>query len=120
MLREAWGQRSACSAGRTQMMICADGKVSPCEQMAENNKNFCGDLKNQLLQEVWNSQEFDEKTIHLDRDKFIDTVCYDCDEWEKCHVLTGNCIRDTSIRYGTIYAPPANCPKVDSPFIRIL
>lgn len=119
-LEKAWETRSRCTAGRSGMMICADGKVIPCEQMPEVEESFCGDLKVQSLAEVWNSREFAERTTDLPREKFKGTPCHDCDDFDHCVNHMGYCIRDTSQFYGTIYTTPTNCPKFDGTWIRML
>ena len=118
VLQKMWGERSACTAGRTSIMICADGKVIPCEQMPETDENFCGDLKINSLQEVWDSKELLEKTIYLPKENFKGTPCYDCEEREECHINMGYCFRDTAQYYGSIYKPATNCPKFNLPYIR--
>jgi len=44
------------------MMICADGKVLPCEQMPETEEYFCGDISHQSIQEVWDGNHLRELT----------------------------------------------------------
>ncbi len=117
-LKARWPERAGCSAGRRQMMVCADGKVIPCEQMPETEETFCGDLKHQSIAEVWNGKLLDEKAVHLPREKFKGTVCYDCEERIECHHQRGYCYRNCCILYGTMYAPAETCPKNDRPFTR--
>jgi radical SAM protein with 4Fe4S-binding SPASM domain len=118
LLAEAWKNKTRCTAGRSGMMICADGKVIPCEQMPEVDENFCGDLKVQSVMEVWNSREFAERTTDLPREKFQRTPCYDCESFEHCVNHIGYCIRDTAQFYGTIYTTPPNCPKFNGTRLR--
>ena len=113
-----WQDRNACSAGRTAMIICADGKVVPCEQMPETEEYFCGDLSYQSIQEVWDSDRLREMTYEIPREKFKGQPCYDCEEREKCTREKGCCIRDLSAYEGNIYQPPLNCPKSDRNFVR--
>jgi radical SAM protein with 4Fe4S-binding SPASM domain len=113
VLEEAWPKRNRCVAGRDAIMICADGKVVPCEQMAEVEENFCGDLKVQSVMEVWNSRELIERTTDQPREKFQGTPCHDCEDFVHCVNHMGNCIRDNAQFYGTIYTTPTNCPKFD-------
>jgi radical SAM protein with 4Fe4S-binding SPASM domain len=118
-IREAaWKNRSLCTAGRTAMMVCADGKVIPCEQMPETEEYFVGDLSRQSIEEVWNSDKLKALTYGVPRERFEGKACYDCDEREECHLKMGYCIRDVALLRGTIYHPPANCPKVEVPFVR--
>jgi radical SAM protein with 4Fe4S-binding SPASM domain len=119
--REArWKDMAACSAGRSSMMVCVDGKVIPCEQMPETDENFCGDLNIQSLDDVWQSEEMAKRTNALPRDEFEGTPCFDCSDRHACHNVKGFCIRDTAMHYGSIYTPNPHCPKVEYPFIRMM
>ncbi|MGD0207334.1 MAG: radical SAM protein [Verrucomicrobiota bacterium] len=117
---EVWPDESkCCSAGRSSMMICADGKVIPCEQMPETEEYFCGDVGNQSIQEVWYGARLREMTYSMPREKFKGQACYDCAEWERCVCQIGYCIRDLALFYGDIYQPPPNCLKHNRDFIRL-
>jgi radical SAM protein with 4Fe4S-binding SPASM domain len=116
--QEAWPKRNSCSAGRSVMMICADGKVIPCEQMPETEEYFCGDVSHQSIMEVWDGDRLRELTYGIPREKFKGQLCYDCEERELCINQKGCCIRDLSQYYGSIYQPPDNCPKYNKSFIR--
>jgi radical SAM protein with 4Fe4S-binding SPASM domain len=101
------------------MMICADGKVIPCEQIPETEEYFCGDVSHQSIMEVWNGDRLRELTYGMPREKFKGQPCYDCEEWEECMGKKGNCIRDQALHLGGIYQPPENCPKYEGSFVRI-
>jgi len=118
VLKENWARRSSCPVGRSSMMICADGKVIPCEQMPETEEYFCGDLMNQSIMEVWNGDRLKEMTYGMPREKFKGQPCYDCEEREECLDVMGTCIRDLAAYYGSIYQPPPNCYRHELPFIR--
>ncbi|GHT14696.1 hypothetical protein FACS1894170_11890 [Planctomycetales bacterium] len=115
---KVWKTRSTCTAGRSAMMICTDGKVIPCEQMPETEEYFCGDLTKQSIMEVWNGNKLKEMTYGMPREKFKGQPCYDCEEREECHNVMGYCIRDLAAHYGNIYQPPPNCYRHDLPFVR--
>jgi radical SAM protein with 4Fe4S-binding SPASM domain len=116
--QESWGHRSSCTAGRSALMICADGKTIPCEQMPETETYFCGDVAIQSIQEVWNGERLRALTYGVPIDLFKEKPCYDCEENEVCLHTKGNCIRDLAIHYGSIYQPPSNCPKARLQFVR--
>ena len=117
--KEAWNKKSLCTAGRTVMTICADGKVIPCEQMPETEEYFCGDVSHQSIMDVWNGDRLKEMTYGMPREKFQGAPCYDCEEREECHNVVGYCIRDLAAHYGSIYQPPPNCYRHDLPFVRM-
>jgi radical SAM protein with 4Fe4S-binding SPASM domain len=116
--KESWEKRIFCPAGHSSMMICADGKVIPCEQMPETDEYFCGDVSYQSITEVWNSDRLKDMTYGVSREKFKGTECYDCAEREECHCIKGYCIRDLSLFFGNIFQPPLNCYKCSLPFVR--
>ena len=111
--KEIWDKRPMCTAGRNLLVICANGKVKPCEQMPEREEDYIGDLKRQSLTEVWNSKALDEYLIHPPKEKFKGTVCYECpdDEFHKCQVEVGTCLKDNVSDYGTRWAPSKYCPR---------
>jgi radical SAM protein with 4Fe4S-binding SPASM domain len=117
-LKLGWKDRIYCPAGHSSMMICADGKVIPCEQMPETDDFFCGDVSFQSIMEVWNGERLKEMTYGMPREKFQGKPCYDCEEREECLNIRGICIRDLAILYGDIYQPPLNCYRQKLPFIR--
>ena len=116
--KEAWKERIFCPAGHSSMMICADGKVIPCEQMPETDEYFCGDVSHQSIMEVWNGDRLKDMTYGVSREKFKGTECYDCDEREECHYIKGYCIRDLALFTENIFQPPLNCHKCSLPFVR--
>jgi radical SAM protein with 4Fe4S-binding SPASM domain len=114
-----WQIKYMCHAGRSSMMICADGKVIPCEQMPETEEYFCGDVGNQSIREVWDGARLREMTYDMPREKFKGQACYDCKERVFCTCQIGLCIRDLAKYYGGIYQPPLYCPKHNRDFVRM-
>jgi radical SAM protein with 4Fe4S-binding SPASM domain len=114
----AWPKRSSCAAGRFTMVICAGGKVIPCEQMPETEEYFCGDVSYQSIQEVWDGARLRELTYGIPREKFKGQPCYDCEEWESCIIQKGICIRDLAKYEGCIYLTPPECLKHNRSYIR--
>lgn len=115
--KKRWKARAHCSGGSSSMTICADGRVTLCEQIPQKAEYTAGNLKRQSLLEVWNSRRMLEVAFPP-REKFANTVCFDCDEFDDCHYEHGYCFRDSLNVYGTVYAPPPNCPKA-SPSLRL-
>jgi radical SAM protein with 4Fe4S-binding SPASM domain len=105
-----WTQRAHCSGGISAMTICADGRVILCEQIPQEDQYSVGNVKYQGLIEVWNSPRMREVAFPS-REKFRNTVCFDCKDFDECHHQLGYCFRDSLNAYGTIYAPPPNCPQ---------
>ena len=115
-----WKNRSRCTAGRSSMMVCTDGKVIPCEQVYERDQAICGDLSTQSILEVWNGKPLAELTTAMPKERFQGTECHECAECEECHSTMGMCIRDTFMYYGTPYMPSIICPKAEVKFVRAL
>lgn len=113
--REIWEKRSRCTAGRDCFAVCANGKVIGCEQVPEKEEDYIGDLRVQSIKEVWNSQGFDEYLLHPPRERFAGTICYDCNEFEKCQITIGACVRDVCKAFGTRWAPSTLCPLAPLP-----
>jgi radical SAM protein with 4Fe4S-binding SPASM domain len=110
-------KKARCSAGRTSMMICADGRVIPCEQMPETEDCFVGDVRTQSILEVWEGQKLQDMTIYL-REALRGTPCHQCQHFEDCVIKKGFCLRDHLKYYGRKYITPPECPKSDLPFVR--
>ncbi len=114
-----WKQRARCTAGRDMMTVCANGKVVACEQMPERYEDYIGDLRTQSIAEAWNGKEMDEYLFHPPREKFAGTPCFDCDEFDDCQSVIGQCVRNSCIFFGTRWAPVPNCPKLPAePYVR--
>jgi radical SAM protein with 4Fe4S-binding SPASM domain len=111
--KEIWDKKVHCTAGRNWLTICANGRIVACEQMPEREEDYIGDLKTQSVTEVWNGKAMDEYLIHPPREKFKGKVCYECpdDDFNKCQVMVGTCVRDIVRDYGTRWAPSKYCPK---------
>ncbi|MGE4568188.1 MAG: SPASM domain-containing protein, partial [Bacteroidales bacterium] len=105
-----WDGRAKCSGGRSSIVITPTGKVTLCEQMPVEDEYIAGDLKQQSLLELWNSDRLN-RMIYPDKAKFLGTVCEACQDFEVCVYEYGYCFRDALFSFGTIYAPPPNCPK---------
>ena len=80
-----------------------------CDQVPQSGEFVVGDVVKQSLMEVWNSDEI-KRFTDPPVEKFKDSVCYDCGDFDACHKEFGYCFRDSYFNYGTIYAPPPNCP----------
>ena len=111
--KEIWDKKTHCTAGRNSITICANGRVVACEQMPEKEEDYIGNLRTQSLTEVWNGKTLDEYLIHPPREKFKDTICYECpeDEFNECNIKVGTCVRDIVRDYSTRWAPSKYCPR---------
>jgi MoaA/NifB/PqqE/SkfB family radical SAM enzyme len=103
-------ERPVCSAGRWGLIVRSDGKVTLCDELPPTESELVGDLSHQSLMEVWRSQRLDE-LVSPSRKKFVGTVCYDCEDFDRCHQDRGRCVRDALKAYGQFYAPVPDCPR---------
>lgn len=109
--RENWYEdRSYCSAGRSHFIIHEDGAMTLCEECFMIDELIIGNYKESSLKELWNSPKILD-IIHPPRDKYKDTVCFDCDEYDDCHQNKGRCWRESYKAYGELWTPAPGCPK---------
>lgn len=105
-----------CSANFSNLFILPDGKVTICEQLYWNPHFIIGDLNNQGIEEIWNS----EKALRL-ANPIISEIsdkspCSKCNIFEICMKFSNRCYADIIKAYGwentdfpdprCCYAPP--------------
>ena len=101
----SWKLRKGCGGGWLSLAISSDGRAFLCEQMRLIDEFVVGDLRRQSIMDVWNSPALLD-FIFPPRSKFEETICYECDEFEKCMWEQGRCYRDAYFSYGTVYDSP--------------
>ena len=69
--KAVWERRNRCTAGRDCFAVCANGKVIGCEQVPEREEDYLGDLRVQSIEEVWNSQLFNEYMLNPPMERFV-------------------------------------------------
>lgn len=106
---EKWKDRAVCSGGRSNMIIQPNGDVTLCEQIPHREEFIVGNVFDEGIMGVWNSKIITD-FIYPPREKFKNSVCYDCLEFETCHRIKGYCYRDVLSSYGTIYDAQPECP----------
>jgi len=99
-----------CSAGRWGLVLRSDGKVTLCDELPGTGSEVVGDLSHQTLMEVWRSPRLEE-LLYPPRERFVGTVCYECEDFDQCHLGRGRCVRDALKAYGRFYAPSPGCPR---------
>lgn len=107
---KAFATRTRCTAGMRQLAIYPDGKVVTCEEVPAIPDFIVGDLTNQRISEIWNSERLFE-VIRPPREKFHGQPCYDCIDFYECHAYLGRCYMQALKAYGNFYAPTPECPK---------
>ncbi len=112
------GIRPMCSAGRLGLVILPDGRVTICERLAHDQRFIVGDLKRESLIDVWNSSKL-LAVIYPKRELYKGTVCYNCEEFEKCNDH-GRCFVRALLAYGDPFTPDPLCPKSPKTCMRIM
>ncbi len=107
---EEWCRRPICSSGRSKMLTKPDGDVILCEQVPRDERFIVGNILDEGLIGVWNSQRTLD-FIFPAREKFKGTACYDCGEFDDCNGFRGYCFRDAYCSYGTLYDAQPECPR---------
>ena len=113
-----WKERAQCSGGRSSMTITPDGKVVLCDTVPQDETFFVGDVTNQSILEVWNSESL-LNFAYPHREKFKGSACYDCKDLEECQSKAGYCFRDSYFNYGMVYGPPPKCPMAQDDGMRM-
>ena len=116
-----FNNRSFCSANMSKMSILTDGKVTICEELYWNPNFIIGDVNNQSLMEIWNSDKA-LKLAGLEREIFSDdSVCKTCKEFENCRLGKGVCWSEVAEAYGQENwdFPSPVCPYAPKPLYSI-
>ena len=114
-----WELRTeVCTAGKTQLAIYGDGRVTFCEQTRIDEAHVLGSIKDNSIEDVWNSDFFNKRTLYTDKEMFKGTECYNCDEYIRCRPGGIGCVRDAQTHFGTSWGPIPGCPMApDSRFV---
>jgi radical SAM protein with 4Fe4S-binding SPASM domain len=107
-----------CDAGRTSMLVCADGLVMPCDRLPETDEFSCGDLRHQSVREIWEGEKLNQRYVLFTREQFCGTPCEKCEEFERCLPAHGYCFRDVYLFLGRLHTTPFTCPKYEGTFVR--
>lgn len=112
MKAEDFFTRGLCSGNYSSMFILPDGKVTMCEELYWIPKFIIGNIKEQSLTEIWNSQ----KALSLFNTKQEDipasSLCHSCSDFLKCRSVKQVCYKEIIKQYGQDkwYLPDVNCP----------
>ncbi|MBF0316292.1 MAG: SPASM domain-containing protein [Oligoflexia bacterium] len=101
--------RSGCSAGRSSLGIGPNGKGILCEQMEMSSRFQFGDLTNQTILEVWNSDEL-KKFTFPEKEQFKGKACEHCSSFNQCATNKGQCFRDNYFYFNNLYEVMKDCP----------
>lgn len=108
-----FNERSVCAGNYLQLFILPDGKVTICEELYWHPKFIVGNILEQSLNEIWNS-EAALSLYYIKQSKISDeSPCKICKDYEVCRIPKQVCYRDIVRKYGTKHwdYPDVNCPK---------
>lgn len=110
---ESFPHRSMCSGNVHGFFVLPDGKVTLCEQMYWHPFFILGDLCQQSIQEMWDSEQALSKWNFSQKETRDISPCKTCDEFDECRRGLGNCWRMAIAAYGyeNYDFPAPNCPK---------
>lgn len=100
--------RHDCHGSRSVMPVTSDGLVSYCDVLIDNPDMVVGDLKEQTVEEVWNSEELN-RLRYPKREDYDGTECYACEWFEKC--AKKRCYMRSLAAYGEKFEKDPWCPK---------
>ena len=91
-----------------------------CEELYYHPAYIMGDLSQQSIMEMWNSEEA-LKICYPDQRTVLDGPCRDCPDFKECHIFPGRCVREAIKRFGQErhYYPSPRCPKAPSEFLAL-
>lgn len=91
---------SECSALTTHLFILPDGKTTICEQLYWNPQFIVGDVTQESLQEVWNSQRTWQLYQLTRKDISPRSPCRECTLFDTCFGYQNRCWSDIIKAYG--------------------
>ncbi len=107
--KEIWKNRAKCSGGFSSLVIAPNGDVILCEQMPQTKDFIMGNIKDRSIYDIWHGKEIDA-FINAPKNRFKDSVCYNCNEFEICHYDIGYCYKNSLFAYDNVFEAPPECP----------
>jgi radical SAM protein with 4Fe4S-binding SPASM domain len=107
---------SACSGGKSGLVVGADGRVSICDRLLPFSEAVVGQVTSSPLQEIWDGERL-RALIMPDQQAFAGTRCASCGLREKCDWRI-RCYYRSRMIDGRLFGPDYLCPVVPPPPIR--
>jgi len=104
---------SRCSADTLHIFILPDGKVTICEQLYWKKNFIIGDLKQNSISEIWNSDRALFFANITQKDYSQDSACKNCSIFKECRSNMNNCYANILKVYGDEHwdYPDPRCAK---------
>ncbi|MBC8602227.1 radical SAM protein [Parabacteroides acidifaciens] len=105
--------RANCSANYSGLFILPDGQVTICEELYWNPHFLVGNILNQSIEEIWNSQKALDLFYINQKNIPKESLCSTCDVFRKCRSVKQVCYKEILKKYGEDkwYYPDILCPK---------
>ena len=106
-------ERGLCSGNYNSLFILPDGNVTMCEELYWNKKFLLGNVQENTLLEIWNSEKA-HSLFYIPQEAFPDdSFCSKCPDFDKCRSVRQVCYKEIIKQYGSDkwYYPDVNCPK---------
>lgn len=98
--REDFMKRPPCSGNYSSLYILPDGKVTICEELYWHPKFILGDITQDTLLDIWNSDKANKLYYLQQSDLKPSSACQSCDDFDSCRKYKHICWRDTIQAYG--------------------
>jgi radical SAM protein with 4Fe4S-binding SPASM domain len=95
-----FSERARCTGNLSSFCILPDGKATYCEELYWHPAFIIGDLSQQSINEMWNSDR--AKSIFAFSSEMVSekSVCKECSQYEKCRPVPGVCFKEIIGVYG--------------------
>jgi radical SAM protein with 4Fe4S-binding SPASM domain len=112
-----FGTRSLCSGNMISLFILPDGQVTICEELYWSPKFILGDITQQSLMEIWNSEKATKLYNLSQSDLRPLSACKYCPDFLLCRSTLGVCWKFIYMAYGTEHwdLPDPRCPLAPPP-----
>lgn len=110
---KSFEDRAFCSGNFSSFFVLPDGNVTLCEELYWREEMYLGNLMENSITEVWNSQKALDLFHLKDLFKDKDSTCKDCDALNECRINgAGVCWKEIIAAYGedNIHFPDPKCP----------
>jgi radical SAM protein with 4Fe4S-binding SPASM domain len=107
---------SACSGGKSGLVVGADGRVSICDRLLPFEDAIVGNVNDESLSAIWNGERL-RAFVEPDEEAFRGTECAGCGLREACDQRIRCYYRSRMIR-NQLFAPDHLCSMVPAPSLR--
>ncbi|HXH37627.1 MAG TPA: radical SAM protein [Thermoanaerobaculia bacterium] len=107
---------SACSGGRSGLVVGADGRVSLCDRLLPFEETTVGNVTEESLLDIWNGQRL-RAFLDPGDEAFAGTECAGCGLKSDCDWRV-RCYYRSQMIEQRVFAPDHLCPVVPAPSIR--